>query len=140
MSSKTLAACSKPVGGFLINRIIAEDLLSTVMDSRQQFKLKKAVENYMKWRRGKDDLSNYAAEYRNFIKNFHALIHNVDNPTLSLFRSIRVWKLDATLDLKGPTSIPPDPFTGGAGRKPVFLSESKLHHLFVNIISRPKLK
>src|SRR5260370_1208963 len=139
-NSNPLGASSKPVGGFRINRIIAEDLLSTFMDSRQQFKLKKAVENYMKWRRGKDDLSNYAAEYRNFIKNFHALIHNVENPKLSLCRSIRDWKLDATLDLKVPTSIPADPFTGEAGRKSVFLSASKLRDLFVDKIWRQQLK
>src|SRR5260370_38573727 len=85
----------------------------------------------MKWRRGKDDLSNYAAEYRNFIKNFHALIHNVENPKLSLCRRIRDWKLDATLDLKVPTSIPADPFTGEAGGRSVFLSAATLRDLFV---------
>jgi molecular chaperone DnaK (HSP70) len=139
-NAKPLAAGSKPVGGFFINRIIAEDLLGTFMPSQQQFKLRKAIENYMKWRRGKDDLSTHAQEYRNFIKHFHALIHSVENPKLSLCRSVRDWKLEAALDLKVPTSIPADPFADEPGRKSVFLSASKLRDLFAEKVWRQQLK
>ena len=139
-NAKPLAAGSKPVGGFFINRIIAEDLLGTFMPSLQQFKLRKAIENYMKWRRGKDDLSTYAQEYRNFIKHFHALIHSVENPKLSLCRSVRDWKLEAALDLKVPTSIPADPFADEPGRKSVSLIASKLRDLFAEKVWRQQLK
>jgi len=139
-NSKPLAAGSKPVGGFFINKILAEDLLTTFVDGRQQLKLKKGIDKYMKWRRGKEDISTYAPEYRSFIKNFHSLIHKVENPKLSLCRSIRDWKLEGNLDLKVPISIPSDPFADKPGTKTVNLSASKLRELFIEQVWRQQLK
>jgi len=139
-NSKPLAAASKPVGGFFVNRVIAEDLLMTFVDTRQHHQLKKGIDAYMKWRRGKEDVAAYAPEYRHFIRTFHSLIHTVENPKLSLCRSIRDWKLDAALDLKVPITIPGQLFSEETGTKTVYLGASRLRELFVERIWRSQLR
>ncbi|MBZ5565302.1 MAG: molecular chaperone [Acidobacteriia bacterium] len=143
-NSRPLAAASKPVGGFFVNRVISEQLLSGCLPPNSSGKLKKGLESYTKWRRGKEDLRIYSTEYQNFIRRFHGLTYKVENPKLCLCRSITDWRLDAPLSLKVPVSVPADPFSEDAKIFNAVLSAMKLRELFVqrvwNQYLRPLIK
>jgi len=82
-NSKPLAAASKPIGGFFINRITAEDLFRAILGQPSSTRLKKGLAAYMEWRRAPKELTTYADELRNFIRSFHTATHRVENPKLT---------------------------------------------------------
>ena len=80
-NSKPLAAASKPIGGFFINRITAEDLFRAILGQPSSTRLKKGLAAYMEWRRAPKELTTYADELRNFIRSFHTATHRVETPS-----------------------------------------------------------
>jgi hypothetical protein len=139
-NSKPLAAASKPIGGFFINRTIARDLFAAILGQSQSGRLGKGLDAYMVWRKGHQDLATYAPEYRNFIRNFHVGTFRVENPKLSLCRSIGDWRLDAQLPLTCTVPLPTDPFSGESPTLNVPLSATRLRQLFVDKVWGPHLK
>jgi hypothetical protein len=129
--SKPLAAASRPIGGFFVNRVIGEDVLAACLPASCSAKLKKGLESYMKWRRAKEDLPLYSAEYQNFIRHFNRIVHSVENPKLALCRSITDWRLDAPLSLKVPVTLPVDPFSEDPRTCSATLFASRLREVFV---------
>src|SRR5438067_10722253 len=107
-----MAEPSSPIGGFTVNRRIAEDLVRKTQAARNiSAKLNKAFELYRRWRRSAEDLSSFSPDYQNFIQNFHQLTYRVEEVKIALCRSIREWKLDANLNLSVPIALPSDPFS-----------------------------
>ncbi len=139
-NSKPLGAASKPIGGFFINRIIAEELLSSLLGQHQNARLKKGLEAYMAWRKGRLELSTFADEYRNFIRNFHLSTFRVENPKLTLCRSVVDWRIEAQLTLTCPVPLPSDPFSKESTTSNVPLSATRLRQLFVEKVWTQKLK
>ena len=139
-TAKPFSAKSVLVGGFFINRVIAEDLLTEFLGPKSHARLRRGIEFYAKWRRGREELSDYSPEYQNFVKKFHALTHTVENPKLTICRSVRDWRLDSTLDLKVPALIPSDPFSADSENQTAYLSAQRLRELFVEKVWRRHLK
>jgi hypothetical protein len=125
-NSRPLAASSKPVGGFYFNRAIVDELLKTYVPSSELKKVRKGVEQYLRWRAGTDDLTVYSEDYRTFIRNFHSSIYRVENPKLSLCRTISDWRLDAALDSAAAVMLPRDPFSAAGPAVNLSLSASRV--------------
>jgi len=110
--SKPRSAASTPVGGYFINRIIAEHLLEKYLEPRHlSSKLRTGFDVYRRWRRGELGLSTLAEEHKNLVQILHALSHDLEDAKLALSRSIGDWRLDARLPLSVPVAIPSNPFT-----------------------------
>jgi hypothetical protein len=77
--ARPLSASSNPIGGFFVNRVIAEELMKKILAPRNILaKLHKALELYRRWRKEALDLSSLSSEYRKFIRHYHRLAYRVE--------------------------------------------------------------
>lgn len=107
-NSRPLAAASTPVGGYFINRRIAETLFKKRYAVDAQ--LKRGLQQYWDWRAGKVDLGTLDLRYRNFICHFHGVAHQAERLKIALCRSITSWDLEKDTARAVLASLPADPF------------------------------
>jgi hypothetical protein len=114
-NSKPLAASSKPVGGFYVNRMLAEELFRRHLSAypgHRDAKLETALDTYKKWRREPDfHLDATSPDYRVFIKRFHRVVHEVEHLKIALCAQIADWHLDAPITFAAPVALPEDPYS-----------------------------
>jgi len=109
--SKPLAASSVPIGGFYINRKIAEfSILKYLSKSFPGKKFRNSFKEYEKWRKGERDLSDFE-EIKNFIINFHNFVYEIETAKIALCKVISNWKPENIPDSAVPISIPENPYS-----------------------------
>ena len=139
--AKPLSASSKAIGGYFVNRVIAEHLVRKLLAQRNiASKLQKAFQEYARWRKENTDLSSLSSEYRNFIQHFYRLTYRVEEVKLKLSRSIRRWTLDSNESISVSVSIPSDPFLEDSTSADVQLSGNEFKELFVKKIWTAELR
>lgn len=141
-NSKPLSASSSPVGGFFINRIIAEHLIRKHFGITKEAKTKigKGLDAYRNWRKNNQDLSTLSEEFQNFLHNFHGLIYKVESVKLGLSKNILDWNLETDLDINYPLVIPANPFSSDDKGITVKLNANELREIFVKRVWNPYLK
>jgi hypothetical protein len=137
-NSDPLGASSVPIGGFEINRQIAEHLASLVHKGNES-KLKKGLEIYKKWRRAPEDLSSYSIEYSSFVQNFDRLVHDIEQAKIALSRNIPVWNLENVPRISVPVRVPRDLFSDQSSSQTLQLHAADLLRIFGERIW-PRLK
>lgn len=139
--AKPLSASSKAVGGYYVNRIIAEHLVRKLLMPRNiGSKLQRAFHEYARWRKDGMELSSFTPEYGNFIKNFHHLIYRVEGSKLELSRSIRKWSLETLDNAAVSVCVPEDPFLDDPSLVHLQFSSSEFRELFTKRIWDAELK
>lgn len=140
-NSRPLAASSEPVGGFFINRILAEEVFRKYIISKSDgAKFRRGLEVYNNWRKNQTDLATVSEEYRNFVENFHTSIYAIENPKIIICNSITDWALDATLSLTVPIVLPENPFSATGKTVNLQLSATDLRDVFANKVWKQRLK
>jgi molecular chaperone DnaK (HSP70) len=134
-----LAARSEPVGGYLIDRYIAEQLLNKTITKGSRPLLSKGLEAYSKWRKGEVEDDTLAEKYQAFIRHFHRLIYRSEELKLKLCTSIENWELDADPRIAVSTDVPIDPFVPISDVADCQLTAVELRDLFVQRIWQSKL-
>jgi len=114
-NTRPLAAASAPVGGFFINRIIAEKLLRKYAEGNktQLTEIGKGLKVYRQWRDQQStnfDPKTIKTNLMIFARNFHNLIYEVEDPKLALCNAITDWNLDAVNNISVPVRLPRDVF------------------------------
>lgn len=139
--AKPISASSIPIGGFFINRAIAEELLKKVLAPKKlEPSLNKGLDLYRRWRRGELEISTLAPNHQHFISNYHNLAHRVEGVKLALCRTIRDWSLEANLIQPAPVAVPSDPFVPEPAMVSVPFSAGELRHIFTTKIWERELK
>ncbi len=139
INKRPLAGKSLPVGGYTINRAIAEHLLRKVVDLTTPH-LKTALHEYRDWLDGKRSIDALDVKYKNFIDRFHRFVHRVESLKLALSRAASTWSLASDERFAASIAVPTDPFTPGARTTVVAMSVSELRDVFVQKIYSPLLK
>ena len=131
-NSKPLGASSEPVGGYEINRRLAEHLFKLhVVPQSNRDQLKQGIGLYAKWRRGEADLDTARTDLRNFATNFHRAALELEDAKLALCRGVTNWNLDAPLTQRTLVRLPVDSFAENPSTKSVPLSATELRTIFV---------
>ncbi len=138
-NKRPLAAGSIPVGGFQINRAIAEQLVKKQFPSADAA-IKNGLRCYKDWREGNAVLEAYAAKYINFVNNFHELVHRVENLKLALCRRVSDWSLTSDQRYPVPIGIPVDMFATKPRHISITFSIGELREVFIQKIYQPYLK
>lgn len=96
-NSKPLAASSTAVGGFFINRVVAEWLVFQALDKKadkgriqQSFKLYDEHRNA-----GADRISSLNDDHRNFIGHLKRIVSEVEKAKIAICKQIVDWRLEA---------------------------------------------
>ena len=139
-NQKPIAARSEPVGGYLINRFIAERLVEKSISKASLPYLKKGLDAYSKWRKGADDIELLAERYQVFIRHFHRLIYEVELAKLALCGQIRSWKLDNETNWTVNLRWLLDPFQKTPEHCAVQLSSREFRAIFVQRVWLERLK
>jgi len=139
-NQRPLAGKSLPIGGFEINRALAEVLVRKVLKNSSESRLGTAMREYKKWLHGENDLEVLDSRYKQFIINFHALVHRVEKAKIELSRSITDWSLDANVQHSTSVDVPADPFSSSLSKLPIALTVADFLQVFVNAIYKPYLK
>jgi len=138
-NKRPLAGKSLPVGGFNINRAIAEGVLRK-LPNQDEGQVKTGLRAYRDWIGGRTSLDALDARYRAFIDNFHSIVHRVENLKLALCRSVTDWSLESNQRLAAAVAIALDMFAPKGQARSVSFSVAELRDIFVQRIYNPFLK
>ncbi|MEK6337224.1 MAG: molecular chaperone [Acidobacteriota bacterium] len=139
-NSRPLAASSAPIGGFFINRMVAEELFRKyVVPKHESAKFKKGLDVYNSWRKNQVDLATVSDEYRNFIENFHCSIYAIENPKITICNSVTDWSLDTPHSLSVPVVLPKHPFLADDQAVNLQLQATELRDIFANKVWKQRL-
>ncbi|MBI3950797.1 MAG: hypothetical protein HY314_10135 [Acidobacteria bacterium] len=140
-NSEPLGARSEPVGGFYVNQVVAEELFrKCVISKSEKTQFKRGLDLYAKWRENEIDLETIQDELANFVVSFHDVVYAIEDPKLSLCKSITNWALDASLHLSVSIPLPKDPFSIGGESIHAPFSASELRDVFIRRVWEQKLR
>lgn len=144
VNSRPLGAKSIQVGGFYINRLVAEDaLFSALAKGVDKASVRKSLEMFYKNKNADIDfLSQLHERQRSFFRNFKNVLQAVERAKIAICNSIANWDLTENLAGVAPfqLSIPVDPFSSTSVLANVRLDAGKFRKLFEERIWAPKLK
>ena len=138
--SRPLASSSIAVGGYFINRKLAEYLIKKYLGRRiSGKKIRTAIKCYEEWRKGEKDFTNFE-EMNNFINKFHDLIYELENAKIALCRSITNWDIDNLYKVSVPIGIPSNPFGSDGQKIDGKITVNDFFKVFIDDIWNPNLK
>ena len=137
VNKRPLAGKSLPVGGYTVNRTIAEHLVKKVTDSAA---VKTALREYKDWLEGRRSIDALDPRYKQFIDMFHRLVHKVEHLKLTLSRATTDWSLTAEPRFSASVAVPTDPFVSDGKQTFVSMSVAELREVFIQKIYLPLLK
>jgi hypothetical protein len=133
-NSRPLAAASIPVGGFFINRAMAEGLLFQMLSKTvDKTDVRRALKAYDELRNAStEELATLRGDYRNFIRHFKRTVYEVERAKIAICNSIANWELDATYPVCPgyQVRVPQNPLREDPNWAPVRLGAYKLRDLF----------
>ncbi|MBZ9797764.1 Hsp70 family protein [Mesorhizobium sp. ES1-4] len=144
VNSRPLGATSIQVGGFFINRILAEDLLFSVIGPRvEKSKVRKALTFFYEHKNAdEEEMGEWSEEKRAFFKHMKVLLQEVERAKIAICNSIANWSISA--DLSGiapyPISIPVDPFDGRSARGNKRLDAARIQKFYTDRVWAEKLR
>lgn len=144
VNSRPLGAKSVHVGGFYINRLIAEEVLFAVLAPRiEKSTVRKALNFFYENKNADEDfVSKLSEQQQSFFRNIKALLQTVELAKISVCNSIGNWSLSANLAgaASYAISVPVNPFLATSTIASVRYDASKLRKLYEERIWRDKLK
>ena len=144
VNSRPLGAKSIHVGGFYINRLIAEDALFSVLDKRQdKSSVRKALNDFYDHKNeGEEFVSTLSESRQALFRHMKRLLQDVERAKVSVCNAIANWSLDA--DLSGavsyPINVPCNPMSDTSQIAGVRLNAAKLREIFEKQVWIPKLR
>ncbi|WP_129127627.1 Hsp70 family protein [Geomonas oryzae] len=144
-NSRPMAACSQAVGGFFINRAIAEELYSQkVVQKHERADFHKAITAYKDWKKGKTDISTLSKNYRSFIINFNRTVHKIEQAKLTLSKLLsenHSWALDSDIKkISVPIHLPQSPFSESSNVLNVQFTAEDFKNIFIEKIWKAYLR
>lgn len=114
VNARPLAARSVAVGGFYINKVLADDLLYEALEKKTlKADLTRSLSYYNEYKNADEEyLSRLNNAQRAFYRNYKRLLQNIERAKISVCKSIANWKLNADLAGVGtyPIPVPRNPF------------------------------
>src|ERR1017187_10454706 len=138
--SKARSAASKPIGGFYVNRVIAESLFKKCLPKNLTTQFRTGLGLYRRWRRNEISLAEISEQNREFIRQFDGLCHEIEDTKLALSRSIVDWKLDSPVPVSVPVAIPENPFVPTAPMVNCQLSATEFRAIFIERVWNEQMK
>lgn len=139
-NSRPLAASSAPIGGFFINRMVAEELFRKyVVPKHESAKFRKGLDVYNGWRKNQVDLGTVSDEYRNSVENFHCSIYAIENPKITICNSVTDWSLEAPHSFSVPVVLPKNPFLADDQSINLQLQATELRDIFASKVWKQRL-
>ena len=140
-NSKPFGASSVTVGGFYINRKIAEHLYREhLISGAKKDQFKNGLKVYERWRRNELDLEAAREDLRTFALNFHRTSLEVEQAKVSLCKQVQDWSFETPLAGLTRLTLPSDPFVERSQSKIVPLSATEMRTLFRKEIWEEKLR
>jgi hypothetical protein len=144
VNSRPLGAKSVQVGGYYINRLLAEDLLFLALEKRvEKSEVRKALTFFYERKNAEEEfIAQLAEPQRNFFRNMKLLLQRVETAKVSVCNSIANWSLSADLSGVAPYSIsvPTNPFAATPTMASLRLDAGKLRTLYEQRIWTQKLR
>lgn len=139
-NSRPLSAKSVQVGGFAINRLLAENLIMKAVDKDYRAEVRKSLLRVEKTKTP-DDLDQLNDREKTFYRHYKRLMQAVEGAKISLCNSISNWNLDADLSSVPPFSIPVpvEPYAQEPRMGSVKMDASLLRTVFENSVWKAKL-
>jgi hypothetical protein len=143
VNSRPLGARSIQVGGFYINRRIAEELLFSVLDKKiEKAKVRKSLAFFYDHKNDDEDFVGKLGESeRCFFKQMKELLHAVELAKVTICNSIAHWSLSTNLSNVTPysVSLQTDPFSTKNGKASARFDAGMLQKIYLEDVW-PKLR
>jgi molecular chaperone DnaK (HSP70) len=143
-NTRPLGAASAPVGGFFINRVIAEKLYKKYAAGNKPTltNIGKGLKVYRQWRdeSGTFDPATVKTDLLNFARNFHNTIYDVEDTKLALCNAIDDWSLDAELSVSATARLPKDPFASDSDYFNASINAGEFRDAFVQSVWNAEMK
>jgi hypothetical protein len=144
VNSRPLGAKSLQIGGFAINRMLAESFLFQALGPKvDKSEVKKSLKSFYENKNADEEyLDSLNERRRAFFRHMKKLLQSVERAKLSVCQSIANWSLAA--DLSGvssyPLAVPTDPFIADCSLANIRFDAGRLRTLFETQIWDQHLK
>ena len=141
-NSRPLAAKSIPVGGFYVNRMIAEALLFQALEKgADKAGIRRALDAFDTLKNADDDtLAHHRIDHANFVRNYRRLLRSVERAKIVICSGISNWRLN--VDLSAPAcrvDVPQRPLSEATPWVSLRLEPRDLSKVFEDRIWKQKL-
>lgn len=143
INSRPLAAKSLQIGGFYLNRLIAEDILFSNVDKSIKADVRKHLDFFLKNpTQNMESLGDLPEARQAFFVNYKRLLSEIERAKLSICGSIANWEIGTNLAgvAPFPISIPRDPLAKGGESISIRLDAAKIRDIFVEKLWKARLK
>lgn len=131
-NAKPLAARSSPMGGFALNRLIAEELLlQVVVKGPDRTALRAALREYQRLK-NLEDRALSVEKYAAFARNYRTLLRSVEQAKCLVCNGMPTWRLDADLPraVGCTVEVPSRPLEEGSPIAPQRLDAGLLRRIY----------
>lgn len=143
-TSRPLAAKSIAVGGYFVNRKLAEHLLFKVLpDNKAKTLARKTIGSIGSFLGLTDDEEDALPdEQANFVRNFRGLLREVEYAKVNICSTIQRWDLQSVLGqtVRHMVSVPRQPFTRNGDFVEISLSAEEIRTVFVRDVWDQRLR
>lgn len=111
-NSRPISAVSIPVGGFEINRAIAESLLFDAIDKDSKAATRRAIDEFIKTKEAGEFSPHHKQDFICFCENYLKLLREVERAKIYICTRVTNWDLRADLTQcpSYPINVPKQPF------------------------------
>ena len=143
-NSRPLSSKSIPVGGYFVNRMIAEDLLFENMKDKKARKFAREMLKRIHSFQGlSDNEAGFATDQeKNFASNFRALLRDVEGAKVRICKSLSNWNLNADLSRAISHLVPlrEDLFDANSKVYEISLTADRVRRAFVDRVWNGRLR
>ena len=142
-NSRPLSASSIPVGGFFVNKMIAESLLFEALEKgasgravRIAIKRYEEIKNYDGL-----EVNEFSDDMLSFFRAYRVLLRRVEDAKISICSRISNWQLDADLDNAASVlvAVPKNPFSGSPRVVELRLDTVRIREIFESRVWKQRL-
>jgi hypothetical protein len=142
-NSRPLAAKSIPVGGFFINRMIAEHILFKNLEKGvDKGAVRRALDAFPDLKNADDEtLEKHRADHVNLVRNYRRLLQSIEQAKVTICSGITSWRLNADLTSSPAcrVDVPLRPLSEASPWAPIRLEANDLRQIFEERIWKQKL-
>jgi hypothetical protein len=142
-NSRPLAAKSIPVGGFFINRLLAEHVMFKGLEKGvDKASVRRALDAFPALKNADDEtLGRHRSDYANFVRNYRILLRSIEQAKVTICTGISNWKLNADLSSSGGyrLDVPQRPLSEVSPWASIRLEAADIRNIFEERVWKQRL-
>lgn len=140
-NSRPLGANSLQIGGFHLNRVLADRLMMEAVPSSLRAQVRRSM-NRAREINSPEDLEGWSSRERLFYNRYRKILRDIETAKIAICNSVANWSLTADLSRSPvwPIDFPMNPYEDGSEVSTLKLDAKTIREVFENQVWKPRLR